>query len=416
MTRDCPVETRTRAQTIVCLGLALALVAPIARAQVAVRGETVYTMAGEPIRDGVVLVRGEKIERVGPASEVKPPEGYRVLQARVVTPGLIDAHSTVGLSGLLNQAHDQEQLEKSAPIQPELRAIDAYNARDPLVDWVRGFGVTTLHTGHAPGALISGQTMIVKTFPADPERALVVPAAMVAATLGPGALTDKKDKPPSTTPKAVALLRAELVKAQEYAQKRAKPDLEKRPARELRLEALGQLLEGRLPLLVTVHRHQDILAALRVAAEFKLRLVLDGVSDAPLVLEQLKQSGFPVILHPTMARASKELENLSLETAAKLKQAGIPFALQSGYEAYVPKTRVVLFEAALAAANGLTPAEALASITIDAARLLGIHERAGSLEAGKDADLALFDGDPFEYATHCVGVVVSGTVVSTEPK
>jgi imidazolonepropionase-like amidohydrolase len=214
----------------------------------------------------------------------------------------------------------------------------------------------------------------------------------------------------------VALLRAELIKAQEYAQKRAKPDLEKRPARELRLEALGQLLEGRLPLLVTVHRHQDILAALRVAAEFKLRLVLDGVSDAPLVLEQLKQSGFPVILHPTMARASKELENLSLETAAKLKQAGIPFALQSGYEAYVPKTRVVLFEAALAAANGLTPAEALASITIDAARLLGIHERAGSLEAGKDADLALFDGDPFEYATHCVGVVVSGTVVSTEPK
>jgi imidazolonepropionase-like amidohydrolase len=386
------------------------------QAQLAVQGETVYTMAGEPIRNGVVLVKSNKVEAVGPANSVAIPDGYRVLTARVVTPGLIDARTVVGLSGILNQPQDQEQLEKSAALQPELRAIDGYNARDPLVDWVRGFGVTTLHTGHAPGALISGQTMIVKTAPANLDQAMMVPAAMTAATLGPGASSDKKDKPPGTNAKAVAMLRAELIKAAEYAQKQSKTDPDKRPARDLHLEVLTRVLDGTQPLLITVHRHQDILAALRIAAEFKLRVVLDGVSDAPLVLDEIKRSGFPVILHPTMARANEETENLSVETAAKLKKAGIPFALQSGYETYVPKTRVVLFEAGIAAANGLSQAEALAAITIDAARLLGIDKRVGSLEPGKDADLALYDGDPFEYTTHCTGVVVSGVVTDTQTR
>jgi imidazolonepropionase-like amidohydrolase len=119
-----------------------------------------------------------------------------------------------------------------------------------------------------------------------------------------------------------------------------------------------------------------------------------------------------VILHPTMMRSFGEAENLSLETASRLRQAGIPFALQSGFEAYVPKTRVALFEAGVAAANGLRFEDALASITIDAARILGIDKRVGSLEPGKDADIALYDGDPFEYTSHCTGVILNGRVVS----
>jgi imidazolonepropionase-like amidohydrolase len=336
-----------------------------------------------------------------------------VLRAKVVTPGLIDAHSVVGFSGILNQVQDQEQLDKSAPLQPELRAIDAFNARDPLVDWVRGFGVTTLHTGHAPGALISGQTMIVKTHPQNLEQALLVPAAMTAATLGTGAGSGKG---PATSSKAVAMLRAELIKAVEYARKRSNKDADKRPARDLHLETLGRALDGTQPLLVTVQRHQDILSALRIAAEFKMKIVLDGAADAPLVLGDIKKSGFPVILHPTMSRATGEAENLSFETAAKLNKAGIRFALQSGFEGYVPKTRVVLFEAGVAAANGLTFEQALASITLDAAKLLGIQKRVGSLESGKDADLALYDGDPFEYTTHCVGVVVNGVVTDEQAR
>lgn len=397
-------------QSVCVAGLALAALSLPAQ-NIAVQGETIYTMDGEPIRDGVVLIREGKIRSVSKAGRI--PDGYRLLKAKVVTPGLIDAHSVVGFTGILNQPHDQEQVEKSAPIQPELRAIDAFNPRDPLVEYVRGYGVTTLHTGHSPGALVSGQTMIVKTHPASLDKAVVVPAAMTAAALGSAVLSNKS---PGTSAKAVAMLRAELVRAADYVRKQAHKDVTKRPARDLRLEALARALDGSQPLLITAQRHQDILSALRVAAEFKLKIVLDGAADAPLVRDEIKRSGFPVILHPTMARPNGDAENLSFETAAKLKKAGIPFAFQSGFESYVPKTRVVLFEAAVAAANGLTFEQALAAITIDAAKLLGIQKRVGSLESGKDADLALYDGDPFEYTTHCTGVIINGVVTDTEPR
>ena len=379
-------------------------------AQVAVRGETVHTMAGAPIKDGVVLIREGKIDRVGPASSVSIPDGFRVLTAKVVTPGLIDAHTVVGIAGYLNQPHDQEQLEPSAPMQPELRAMDAYDARERLVEWLREFGITTIHTGHAPGALISGRTMIVKTRGANVEEAVLVPDAMVAATLGDSARAEDR-KAPGTRAKMVAMLRTEFIKAQGYLDKQASDD-ENKPDRDLRLEVFAKMLRRELPILVTAHRSQDILTAIRLAKEFDLRLVLDGAAESYLVSEQIRASGYPVILHPTMYRAGGETENLTMEAASRLKAANILFALQSGYESYVPKTRVVLFEAAVAAANGLSFEEAFATITIDAARLLGIDDRVGSLEAGKDGDVALYDGDPFEYTSHCVGTVIEGEVVS----
>ena len=181
---------------------------------------------------------------------------------------------------------------------------------------------------------------------------------------------------------------------------------------DLRLDTLGRVLEGELPLLVTAHRSRDIMTALRLAREFEIDIVLDGAAEAHLVIDEIKQAGVPVIIHPTMYRATGEAENLSFETAARLKQAEIPIALQSGFESYVPRTRVVLFEAGVAAAHGLQFEEALATVTIDAARILGIDDRVGSLERGKDADVALFDGDPFEYTSHCIGVIVNGVVAS----
>lgn len=375
---------------------------------VAIHGETIHTMAGAPIKDGLILVRDGRITYVGPAAGTAYTADHRVVHAKVVTPGLIDAHATVGLTGILNQTQDQDMLEKSAPVQPELRAIDAYNARDPLVAYVRSLGVTTVNTGHAPGTLVSGQTMIVKTLGRTADEDVINPAAMTAVSLGSAGTTEQAGKAPGTRSKAVAMLRAELIKAQEYAQKRASADETKQPGRDLKLEALLRALDGSQPLLITAHRQQDIMSALRLAQEFKLRIILDGCADAQLVLNEIKAAGFPVILHPTMLRASGEMENLSMETPAKLRAAGIPFALQSGYESYVPKTRVVLFEAALAAGKGLPFEAALASITIDAARILGAADRMGSLEVGKDADLALYDGDPFEYTTHCTGVLING--------
>lgn len=384
-----------------------------ALAQLAVRGETVYTMAGQPIRDGVVLVRDGKIERVGTASEVKIPSGYKTLRAKVVTPGLIDARSVVGLSGYLNQPHDQMQLELSSSIQPELRAIDAYDARERLIEWLRRFGVTTIHTGHAPGALVAGQTMIAKTYGDEVDEAAFVPTAMVVVTLGNAGL-GQSGKSPGTRAKQISMLRAEFLKAKDYDAKQAAAKEDQKPARDLRMEIFARVLRREIPLLVNAQRSQDIMSALRLAKEFNLRIILDGAAESYQVLDEIKAAGVPVILHPTMYRATGEQENLSMETAATLRKAGIQVALQGGYETYVPKSRVVLFEAAAAAANGLSFEEALATVTIDAARILGISNRVGSLERGKDADLALFDGDPFEYTSHVTGVIINGQMVSEE--
>jgi len=412
----------TRWRILIALSLAAAC-----RAQVAVEADTVYTMAGPAIHNGVVLMSGGKIERVGPAAQVKVPATYRVLRAKVATPGLVDAHSTVGLSGYLNTPQDQDQVEHSAPIQPELRAMDSYNPRETLIAYLRSLGVTTLHTGHGPGILLSGQTMVVKTTGATVEDAMVKPLAMVAVTLGEGAREEGKGKSPGTRAKEIALLRQEFIKAQEYQKKmdklasaapdksdKDKSDKDKKepPSRDLRLEMMAQVLKGQVPLLVTVNRANDIVTAIRLGREFNIHMVLDDVPEAYMVLDQIKASGYPVLVHPTMERAFGESENASFETASKLKAAGIPFALQSGFEGYVPKTRVVLFEAAIAAANGLGFDNALASITIDAARIVGVADRVGSLETGKDGDVALYDGDPFEYTTHCIGVVSDGKVVS----
>lgn len=393
--------------SIIFFGLALATAA---HAQLAIQGGIVHTMEGPAITNGVVLIKDGKIEAVGSAESVAIPEDYQKRQVPVVIPGVIDAHSTVGLSGILNIDADQEQLEKSAPIQPELRAIDAYNGRDPLVTWVRNFGVTTVNTGHAPGAVISGQAMIIKTHDLNVTDSSLPPFSMVMGNLGSSALASGKAVP-GTRAKAVAILRTELLKAAGYLKKLDSKDPDKAPDRNLRLEALVAVLKKEVPLLITAHRHHDIQAALRLAKEFEFRLILDGASEAYQLVDEIKEAGIPVIVHPTMMRSYGDAENLSFENAKRLHEAGIPIAMQSGFEAYVPKTRVVLFEAAMAAAYGLPKEAALAAITVGAAEILGISERVGSLAPGKDADLALYDGDPFEYTTHCVGVIIDGESV-----
>lgn len=382
---------------IMFLATILVALAVAASAQIAVRGETVWTMNGDPIKDGVVLIKDGKIEAVGPAAQISIPSNYRVLTAKVVTPGLIDAHTVIGLNGYLNQPHDQMALDGSSPIQPELRAIDAYDAEEKLIEWVRGFGVTTIHTGHQPGALVSGQTLIAKTFGKDVEEAVFVPTAMIAVTLGTDS-TLAGGRAPGTRGKQAAMLRAELIKAGNY----------KGEPRDLKQEMWQKVLKREIPLLVTAEKAQDIMTALRIAKEFNIRIILDGASEAVQVIDEIKASGFPVIVHPTMARNGGTRESLSLEDASKIKAAGITVALQSGYEGYVPKTRVLLFEVAMAAANGLGFRDALASVTSDAAKILGIDNRVGSLAVGKDADIALYDGDPFEFTTHCVGTIVDG--------
>jgi len=400
---------RLQLQTnIILAALLLILYATTLSAQTAIKGKTVYTMAGAPIENGVVLVKDGKIENVGAASSISIPTGYEVIEAEVVTPGLIDAHSVVGLAGWYNQKHDQDQLDKASAIQPELRAMDAYNAREKLVEFIMQHGVTTLHTGHAPGALISGQSVLVKTFGNTLDDVLLDSTVMITMTLG--STVGRNFKKPGTRAKGVAMLRTSFLKARDY-QKKLKKKGDKKPARDLAMETLVKVLEGKMPALITANRSVEIMTALRLANEFGFKLILDGAAESYLVLDEIKAAGVPVLIHPTMTRNWGDTKNASYETAAKLKAAGIPFAFQAGYESYVPKTRIVLYEAAIAAANGLSREDALAAITIEPARILGIDKTVGSLEKGKQADIVCYDGDPFEYITHVCTVIIGGEVV-----
>ncbi|WP_376696775.1 amidohydrolase family protein [Wenzhouxiangella sp. EGI_FJ10305] len=404
---------KTMIKNAAALALLAVIAGPALSQDIAVRAGQLHTGAGEMIENGVVVIEDGKITAVGPASSTNIPDNLLVLEAAVATPGLVDARSTVGLSGYLNQPHDQDQLERSAAIQPELRAIDAYNPHEELVDWLRQHGITTVHTGHGPGEVISGQMLIAKTTGNTVDQAVVRPYSALAATLGSGATRHDRSSPGNRS-KAVAMLREKLYAAQEYSDKLESAEEGKAPARDLAMDALADVLSGEIPLIIEAHRHSDIMTALRLADEFGLRLILAGASDAHLLIDEIKAADVPVIIHPTMsrARAGGDTQHMAFTTAAELKNAGIEVVLQSGYEGYVPKTRVVLFEAAMTIPYGATFNQALEMITMGPARILGLSDEVGSLEVGKDGDVALFDGDPFEYTTHAVGTIIDGKRVS----
>jgi len=375
-------------------------------AQLAVKADTVYTMNDQKITNGVVLIDNNKIESVGSASDIQIPGNYTVHEASVITPGLIDAHSVVGLAGIYNSDSDQDQLEESNAVQPELRAIDAYNAREELVTFLMNKGITTVHTGHGPGALASGQTLIAKTSYNTVDKAVVDSSTMVAFTLGNSVSSNYSS--PGTSAKGMAILRQQFINAQEYAEKR---NSDEAPPENLSMEVMADVLEGKITALITAQTAQEILSAFRLKDEFGFDMVLDGAAEAYLVMDEIKAADVPVIIHPTMVRTNGSTKNASFETAGKISKAGIPLAFQSGYEGYVPKTRVVLYEAALATANGLNRRAALRALTIEAAKILGIDQQVGSIEEGKDADIVLYDGDPFEYRTHISKVIIDGKVV-----
>ncbi len=390
--------------------IGLLLIPFIVQSQTAIKAEIIYTVSGATIKNGVVLVKDGKIEKVGSAKEISIPKNYVVVTSKVVTPGFIDARSVVGLSGALNIPTDQDQLEKSSPIQPELRAIDAYNPEEKLVAYVRDFGVTTMHTGHGIGALVSGQTMVVKTKPGKIDEVTLVPMEMLAMTIGSS--VEGNFTSPGTKAKQIAMIRSEFLKAQAYMQKQNDKDTSKRPAIDLKYEALSKLLKGEVKALITVNSSNDIMNAIRLAKEFKFKLVIDGAAEAYRMIDEIKACKAEVILHSTMARNAGDMVNMTRESAAILTAANIQVSIETGYEGYVPKTHVLLFEAALAVTYGLPYEEGLKSITLNPAKLLGIDKRVGSIEQGKDADLVLFDGDPFEYLTKILKVMIDGQWVS----
>ena len=398
-------EMNTKIFKASLLCLILVIPSSLVAQDLAIKGDLIHTVSGDKIENGVILVRDGKISAIGAAANVEIPSNFQIVEGQVVTPGLVDAHSSLGLSGIYNSPADQDQLDKSNVIQPELRAIDAYNAQEPLIDWAREYGVTTINTGHGPGALSSGQTMIVKTTGKTVDDALINPNFAVLFQMGRS--LNSSFKSPGTRSKGMAMLRSAFLKAQSYSKKMSEDE---GGEKKLDMEALSAVLDGSMAAIISANTAVDIMAAIRLSKEFDFPLILDSAAEAYLLMDELKENNVALILHPTMKRAGGESKNISFETAAKLDEAGVPFVFQTGFEGYVPKTRVLLFEAGLAVAHGLNYDSALRKITIEPAELLGIGDRVGSLEEGKDADIVVYDGDPFEYTTHVCTVIIDGVV------
>ncbi len=371
----------------------------------AVLAGRIHTLTGAAISDGVVLIDKGKIAAVGKRGDVVIPPGTPVLTAAVVTPGLIDAHSVVGLSGAFNLPADQDQDEASDPNQADLRVQDGFNPAEPLLEFVRQEGVTVVHTVPGRQNVIAGQSGIFRTTATTAEKATIRFPAGLLVNLGEVPKQTYPNKLPTTRMGIASLIRTAFTQAKNG---RAKADATPNP----KLAALGLALDGKLPVIFAAHRADDLETALRLGKEFNLRVRLDLATEAYLVADRITDARVPVVLHPPMQRpGSMETFHSYLGSASVLSRAKIPLAIGTGYEAYVPKTRVLRREVAVAVANGLPYDAGLAAMTRDAAKLLGIDDRYGTLETGKIADLALFDGDPFEQTSHTVYTIAEGRVV-----
>jgi len=375
-----------------------------------VRAGRLYTVSQGVLEDAAVHIRDGKIVAVGPARALRAPRGIPVLSAAVVTPGLIDAYSVVPLAGEYNITADQDADEKSDPNQADVRTLDAFNPSESLLRFLLTQGVTVVHACPGRANVIGGMTGVFRTHGTSAEQmAIRFPHAMLF-NLGVAPKQAYEKERPRTRMGTAALLRQALTKAVNYRHKQqaAEPG-ESGPDRDLKSEALGKVLSRDVQALFCAQRADDILTALRITREFKLDAQLALAADGYLIPDEIARASVPVTVHPTMQRVSTpERYNSYLGNAAVLSSNNIRIAIGSGVEGYVPKTRVIRHEAAIAMVYGLGFENALRAITLDAARLLGIDDEYGSIELDKTADLVLYDGDPFEHATHTTHVIVGG--------
>ena len=377
-----------------------------------IRAGRIHTSVGQPITDGAVVVERGVITAVGPASQVTRPAGATNLVASEVTPGLVDAFCVAGLTGAWNIPADQDQDELSDPNQADLRVLDGFNPREPLLEFLQANGVTVVHTTPGRANVIAGQSGVFRTDGPTVERAVLKSPAAILVNLGESPKDAYKGKGPLTRMAVAALVRKALADAQAYKARRA-GGRESPGGTNPKHDALIPALEGKVPIYFAAHRADDIATALRIAEEFKIKPVIALGTEAYRMADQLKKAGVTVVVHPTMQRAAGSQETMHGFTgnAAVLADHGIPICIGTAFEGYVPKVRVLRHEASVAAASGLGPDRALRAVTIEPAKLLGIADKYGSIEKGKVADLVLYDGDPFETATHVTTTLVGGRVV-----
>lgn len=377
-----------------------------------------HTVSNGTIKNGVVHVRDGKIVFAGPRKGFEFPNNVPVLTAKVVTPGLIDAHSQVPLSGQYNIPADQDADETSDPNQADVRTLDAFNPSEPLLRFLLTEGVTVIHASPGRANVIAGMTGVYRTHGRSAEAMTIrFPHAMLF-NLGESPKRTYSGRKPATRMGTASLIRNALTGANNYARKRDAAAKGMPTDRDLKQEALANVTGKKMRALFCAQRADDIMTALRLIREFKLDGQIALAADGYLIRERIAKAGVPVIVHPTMQRAGSRIEtyNSYLGNAAALADSNITIAVASGVEGYVPKTRVIRHEAAIAAVYGLGIERALKSITLDAAKILGIDKEYGSLEKGKVADLVLYNGDPFEHKTHVTHVIVGGQIAVDRAK
>ena len=359
------------------------------------------------IENGKIRATGQEIE--APGAEVLDLTGCFAL------PGLVDAHCHIGMWEDGIQAEGDDGNEMSDPITPELRAIDAINPFDRCFAEAREGGVTTCITGPGSANVLGGQFAALKTMPGSVEDKLILAPAAMKAALGenPKSVYGGQKSAPQTRMATAALLRRALLEAQDYARKMEAEEESDRPEFDMAKAALLPVLSGELLLKIHAHRADDILTGIRIGKEFGLRISLEHCTEGYMIPEHIKaaqEQGARVIIGPLLTDRSKvELRNQTLQAARILHEAGVEFAIISDHPViplqYLPVC------AALAVRDGLPEEIALRSITLHGARAVGLGDRLGSLEAGKDGDIAVFSGHPLEYRSRCVLTIIDGRIV-----
>ncbi|MBT3375670.1 MAG: amidohydrolase [Lentisphaerae bacterium] len=358
-----------------------------------------------------VLVKGTRIEAVGPALD--GGESCRTIDATgcYVIPGLIDAHCHLGMWESMIGFEGSDGNEKSDPVTPQLRAIDAINPMDITFKEAREAGVTCVATGPGSANVIGGQFAAIKTCGHRiDDMVLKAPLAMKCAFgKNPKEAYNSQSKAPQTRMAIASVFREVMLKAQRYRDKleAAGEDVSKRPDYDMKSEALLPVLRGELPIKAHAHRADDIFTVLRLAREFGLRLTLDHATEGHLIADVLAAEHVPCIVGPSFGHRGKyELKHKSFKTPAILSEAGVKVAITT--DSPVTPLQYLPLMAGLAVKEGLSISEAMKAITIAPAEILGISDRVGSLEAGKDADAVVMKGHPLEVMSTVQHVLING--------
>lgn len=374
----------------------------------------VHTMDGPVIKNGYVAVKGSKIARVGPMEDCPKSWEGEVFDAQGghICPGFIDAHCHLGMFGDAVGFESDDGNEETDPCTPHLRAIDGVNPLDRCFTEARAAGVTTVLTGPGSANPVSGQFAALKTDGRWVDAMVVrAPAAMkLALGENPKQVYHDRDETPVTRMATAAIIRENLRKAVEYGEKLDKATRDEDadpPDYDAKLEALLPVVRGELPVHIHAHRADDIATGVRIAKEFGLRCVIVHGTESHLIPELLAQEDIPVITGPALGDRSKpELANMTLENPAILWKAGVRFAICTDHPE-VPIQYLPLC-AALAVKGGLDPEEALAAITVTAARIAGLDGALGSLAPGRKADIVVTDRHPLELLGQVRAVFMGG--------